>query len=394
MCKTNKAEKELKETSITHHSSQQRQLLAKNPFLARVRRWRKKSVKPFYKFLKPCQHKLYRPGDSWCEELGMSENTVRKHMKLVCTSYSSQKAFNQQEDPFKGMPVASYFNRLRKITWFLYNPQNDHILEKTPKNSPQLRLRRTEAQKHLNFPSIAPRSTEEAKRREKESKAIKNYLSKSPLKTQASQSKTLDDFRNNSKKPLTAPPLGDKERDLAAQMHVIWRKTAKIPTPRLTDHFSKIMINALKVSFKSSLELWQKYCLAIASSRFLTGFVTKFKAWLVWAIRGDVIEKIKQGLYGIIEPYSGVLPAIFVTRKEVLTRINETLDRREKAIRMMLLNHFGKRVYHSWFADVGLQIKGTRIAFKTRNSFVFDSMSTRFKSELSQLFKHREIEIR
>lgn len=40
--------------------------------------------KEFYKFIKPCKHPLYQSGDSWTEELGLSEkqyNTARKQLE-------------------------------------------------------------------------------------------------------------------------------------------------------------------------------------------------------------------------------------------------------------------------------------------------------------------------
>jgi len=34
--------------------------------------WAYKSNNLFYKFKEPCNHKLYKPGDSWTEELGFT----------------------------------------------------------------------------------------------------------------------------------------------------------------------------------------------------------------------------------------------------------------------------------------------------------------------------------
>ena len=37
----------------------------------------------FYKFIKPCDHPLYNPGDSWIEELGISEYQFSAALKIL-----------------------------------------------------------------------------------------------------------------------------------------------------------------------------------------------------------------------------------------------------------------------------------------------------------------------
>ena len=48
----------------------------------------------FYKFLSPCSHDLYRAGDSWCEELGFSERSMRTALDKICIRYQSIKQLN------------------------------------------------------------------------------------------------------------------------------------------------------------------------------------------------------------------------------------------------------------------------------------------------------------
>lgn len=38
--------------------------------------WHKMGRKPFYKFVEPCGHKLYKPGESWTEELGIGKTAL------------------------------------------------------------------------------------------------------------------------------------------------------------------------------------------------------------------------------------------------------------------------------------------------------------------------------
>lgn len=80
--------------------------------------------KPFYKFLEPCGHELYKKGDSWAEELGMSSSEIRSAFKRIGTIYKSKRAFTESQDVFKGKPYASYYDRIRKTTYYLRNTEN------------------------------------------------------------------------------------------------------------------------------------------------------------------------------------------------------------------------------------------------------------------------------
>lgn len=63
--------------------------------------WYTKSDGAFYKFIKPCPHKLYQHGDSWCEELGFSE-----------------KEFNTAMTILKKLGVASSKTDMTRVTYY------------------------------------------------------------------------------------------------------------------------------------------------------------------------------------------------------------------------------------------------------------------------------------
>ena len=95
--------------------------------------------------------------------------------------------------------------------------------------------------------------------------------------------------------------LSKKEMDKAQQARTIWLEETQrqVRTPELTPHFAKKILNTLAEQFGNCFTKWRTYCKKIASSKFLMGKVSSFKAWLIWVLRTDVIEKIKQGMYGI-----------------------------------------------------------------------------------------------
>lgn len=75
----------------------------------------------FYKFLEPCEHERYKEGDSWQEELGMSSSEIRSAFKKIGMPHKSKKAFNEAEDIFQGKYYASYYDRIRKVTYYFRN---------------------------------------------------------------------------------------------------------------------------------------------------------------------------------------------------------------------------------------------------------------------------------
>lgn len=77
--------------------------------------------KPFYKFLAPCEDECYQKGDSWSEELGFSKAEFRNAFKRIGKVYKSKKEYTQSKDPFEGKLYLSYYDRIRRRTYYLRN---------------------------------------------------------------------------------------------------------------------------------------------------------------------------------------------------------------------------------------------------------------------------------
>ncbi|WP_070001126.1 hypothetical protein [Cellulosilyticum sp. I15G10I2] len=75
----------------------------------------------FYKFLDICEHELYKKGDSWVEELGFSKQEFRTAFSKIGKVYTSKKAFKESKDLFSGKYYASYYDRIKGLTYYIRN---------------------------------------------------------------------------------------------------------------------------------------------------------------------------------------------------------------------------------------------------------------------------------
>ena len=94
-----------------------------SPYLGLIRGqleyWFSKKPQGFYKFLEPCNHPLYRAGDSWTEELGFSRRVFNAAFDLIGVRYKSKTAFLNAQDKFQGKLYASYHDRKTNKTHFV-----------------------------------------------------------------------------------------------------------------------------------------------------------------------------------------------------------------------------------------------------------------------------------
>ena len=346
--------------------------------------WFSKCGSGFYKFIEPCKHRLYRDGDSWCEQLGISENTFRKYLKQICNSFQSKESFVRKDDPFNGKPYASYFDRIRKITFYFRNPQ-------LPK---QLKLSFADARSDVPQKFLEDNCGSDCGSVYNKNKNI-NIPPKSPLKTQKARRENVGNFNNQIKKDSVSHTLlNNKDKKLAEQIHVIWCEEtgSKIKTPKLTDNFALKLIEALNRSFHGSIDLWKKYCRSIASSKFLMGEISKFKAWLIWSIREDVIEKIKQGILGITKQYDGKVNKPSMTQEEIIQSINSQVSSKTIRLKLLdLLGRVGRTTYASWFSPLKCEESGGEVVLKCPSRFIRDYLGNHYDNVLRDVFETFEL---
>jgi|GEM_PF-3846754 len=72
---------------------------------------------PFYKFLSPLEKETngYRRGDSWTEELGMSESEFRVAFGKIGIAYKSKKEFNEANNKFKAVKILKQTKNKKRV---------------------------------------------------------------------------------------------------------------------------------------------------------------------------------------------------------------------------------------------------------------------------------------
>jgi len=77
--------------------------------------WAHKSQNHFYKFMRPCNHELYKPGDSWEEELGFTRRELDGSLKSIA------RKFNPKRDPVPTDALVVFYTDIRRLTWYSVN---------------------------------------------------------------------------------------------------------------------------------------------------------------------------------------------------------------------------------------------------------------------------------
>lgn len=85
--------------------------------------WFERYPDEFWKFLSPCEHAAYKPGNSWTEELGMSEDEFRTAFDQIGIRYKSKKEYSAAADKFQGKYYCSYTDKVARMTYYRRNHQ-------------------------------------------------------------------------------------------------------------------------------------------------------------------------------------------------------------------------------------------------------------------------------
>ena len=270
--------------------------------LGRLEYWFEKYKNGFYKFVEPCNHPLYRDGDSWQEEIGFSRKIFAKAFDLVGVRYKSKSAFLKASDRFKGKLYASYHDRKTNQTYFVRNHEfasqfikglfNKKQTPKTQEPPPTIQEEYGDEMK-----TTCPR-----KGRSWNGQKSRSYGGTIGGKENTPIQRNTPSLETDTPKD-PQPPSESPQRELTEEMIKIWQEeVGELGVSYLSNGLLCRLQHSLKNCFEQSLDLWKTYCRIISSSKFLMGEAqNKFfkKAWITWAIKEEVIKRIKGGEFNL-----------------------------------------------------------------------------------------------
>lgn len=345
--------------------------------------------KGFWKFLEPCDHPLYKVGDSWQEELEISRKVFRRAFSVFGIHYKSKSAYLDQTDPFQGKMYTSYYDRKTNRTYFLRNhPRVQEFLSSlwqgVKKVVSQARAKITSQGSYRRVPSG------------------KSFTCASNISLQRSTSS--QDLKSEEPQSLPSEPEMKEEKDknikIAQDMLKIWNKVTSDSQPLRSD-LKASLPQALGTSFQGSMELWTDFCLSVASSKFLMGEApySKFKAYLAWLIKPETVQAIKDKHYSLGDRE--------VTYSLTSPQSSEGFNAEEvqgtdawKKICEQLCNRLGYGTFKSWFQDLKFLSEDTshpvvQCSSRFKQAWIQSRYRLNLEQVIQQILPHVErVEIR
>jgi hypothetical protein len=257
---------------------------------SRLLYWFRKKPDGFYKFKQPCRkHPLYKKGDSWGEELGMSRKILDPIFSRLINHHGTKRDFLKQADRFKGKMFASYTNHKTNQThYFIDRDAVDSFLHslsiKNPLQCPlpssgdvPSEAKTIPSDQSCDVPVVPP--------------LARAHPSSPVLQTITSLSCDVPEAIDVEK---------EKEKLSSKKMVELWNSHTQDKAIWYKSCASKLY-RILTDFFGGRLEAFRKYCAAIGNTKFLMGNApnSKFKAFFYWAIKPEVIKSIFQGAYGV-----------------------------------------------------------------------------------------------
>lgn len=304
----------------------------------------------FYKFIEPNSHRLYKKDESWTELLDCHRTSFWRAFKLIGKKYISRWTFEESEDKFEGKLYASYYDRLTNRMFFVRN--HDAVKELFVKIQPGSELG-DKSEKNKDNSQFCPGADK----------------TKNSLRTE----QNAQSYKESKPSSLDLSKDKSHAEEIIKKMIEIW--TALVEEGRGLVKLSKTTIPFLKKAFADKfdncLEKWKKYCHDIASSRFLMGEKTSWKADLDWALFFKNIEKIFNGQYGIGDRTPKAILASQAELQEEISAFDETQE--IKDFRTLCLRTVGTAKYICHFKKIGIEFReGGEIALIAAHKFGAD----------------------
>ncbi len=226
------------------------------------------------------------------------------------------------------------------------------------------------------------------------------YLSKPTFKIISSSEVPTENFVNETQSNNTTHTQTERDKILIShEMIRLWNTIIEQTENKiaLTPQRATYLYAAFDQFFKKDMHTWEQLCLTIASSKFLMGEVSTFKANLDWVLKFSTLQRLIEGAYSTgdrVVSYKQNLSSS--DRSTVSATPNEGVDARK--LRQHLQTKVDEASYTSWFLK-------TYIAFTTDKTgkkrtilyvpslFVRDRIRTHYRDLYESFFDEIQVGI-
>lgn len=363
--------------TLNHHLSSPKLGL----IIGQLEYWFKLKPKGFYKFLEPCKHPLYKVGDSWAEELGLSRRQFNKIFDEIGIRYKSKTAFKNEPDPFKGQAYACYHDRKTNKTFFVRNAiAVSTLLNKTPSDkNPKDNQINLEKSTHFSH--------------SRNSKNCRSYGGTigGKYNNQLTKNTSSSEKPVSPSKSFTFP---SQMQEIAEEMKNIWlEEVGECELNKLTSSLIIRLYQSYSTIHSGSLENWRTYCRKIASSRFLMGEGSnRFKAWLSWAVKLESFERIQAGEFTLGD--RKIKEKVLTIKREEEEKLREELINSAKhplwiQVGVKLIERVGGYAFQKWFKEVDvLALKSKEVCLRASSRFDRDYIEKNYRTPLIEALKN------
>jgi DnaA-like protein len=213
-------------------------------------------------------------------------------------------------------------------------------------------------------------------------------------------------FESNIKTQKLLLERGNKTINLktkiSSKMLDIWSKLVEEERKgeaqklKLTEKRLKYLSSVLSQNFNGDIDQWSSFCETIASSKFLMGEITSFKATLDWVLLEKNLQKILDGNYtiGDREVFS-CIGNYAQTKKEIIEEITREHTPVEwKEFKSKVLIEVGEETYRSWFSKLEfVGYSDRKLKIKALTGFIKQWIEDKYSDTLKRLLKDSFVDI-
>jgi hypothetical protein len=368
--------------------------------------WFSKKPQGFYKFLEPCKHPLYKQGDSWSEELGLSRRVFNSTFDAIGVRYKTKTEFMNAKDKFQGKFYASYHDRKKNQTFFVRNPE---LLQQSKETSESYKSSLKHSKSESEISKKSEFLNQKIKTEEKRGLSTSNCRSKNDTNSRSytgnsggtigGKKNTSENTSSSSLSPTSLSSTTNEKKKIANDMKNIWNEEiGEVEVSHLTSTLISRLNYAYTAIFQSSLENWQVYCRKIASSKFLMGEGrnnTFQKVWLTWAIKPESYERIQAGEFTLGDRE---------VRKRIKNISSEEENKACEELKQDILNSskdptwiqaslrlcekLGYKMVREWFYPLNIiTLNAKEVELQAPNLFIRDWIQKNLEIEIKRTFQ-------